>query len=72
MSSKRKPIPKEQEKLFNNLNSLEREGKELVIKIDDTLQKIKDYKNEEMIRQHRDGKKVKLGKLHIDEATQNE
>lgn len=72
MSSKRKPIPKEQEKLFENLNSLEREGHELVIKIDDTLKKIREYKNKELVSQHKEGKKIHLGSSHTDEVVKNE
>lgn len=44
MNIKRKTKPEDQEKLFGDLNSLEREGKELIEKIDGTLEKIRDYK----------------------------
>lgn len=51
MNSKRKPIPKEQEKLFEEINSLEREGKELAIKIDRTLKQIEDYRTKNAERE---------------------
>lgn len=44
MNIKRKSIPKEQEKLFGDVDKLQKEGEELQIKIDKTLKKISDWK----------------------------
>ncbi len=50
MSIKRKSIPKEQEKLFGEVNKLQKEGEELAVKIDKTLKQIRDSKSKEQKR----------------------